>query len=255
VHPTAILGEKVRLGKGVTIGPYCVVGDGAAIGDGSALGPQCIVDAGCVVGAGCRLAARVTLKGRVFVGDRVIVHPGAVLGADGFKYEPVDGRPLKIPQVGAVVIEDDVEIGANTTIDRAFLYETRIGRGTKIDNLCQIGHNVQVGPGCLMAAQVGIAGSTRLGAGCLLGGNVGLADNLTFGNGVVIGAASKVHGNHPDGARLMGYPAVEMREFARVAAAQQRLPGLLRRVGELEKKIEALMGDGGTQAADASSER
>lgn len=239
VHRTAMIGEGVTLGAGVTVGPYCVVGDGATIGDGSWLGPHCIVDAGCTVGRDCRLVARVTLTGVVQIGDRVVIHPGAVLGADGFKFEPTPQGALKIPQVGAVIIEDDVEIGANTTIDRAFLYETRVGRGTKIDNLCQIAHNVRVGPSCLMAAQVGIAGSTKLGAGCLLGGNVGLADGITLGNRVTIGAASKVHGDWPDGAMLMGYPAIEMKSFARVAAAQQRLPELVRRVRQLEKQVGA----------------
>jgi UDP-3-O-[3-hydroxymyristoyl] glucosamine N-acyltransferase len=236
VHPTAAIGVNVELGAGVSIGPYCVIGDDCKIGDGTVLGPHCIVDAGCAIGWDCRLTARVTLRGTVLIGDRVTIHPGAVLGADGFKFESVDGRALKIPQVGAVVIEDDVEIGANTTIDRAFLYETRIGRGTKIDNLVQIAHNVQIGPGCLIAAQVGIAGSTRLGAGCLLGGNAGLADNLVLGNRVTIGAAAKVHGNHPDGATLMGYPAIDMKAFARVAAALPRLPELFKRMRALEKK-------------------
>jgi UDP-3-O-[3-hydroxymyristoyl] glucosamine N-acyltransferase len=237
VHPTTIVGEDAVIGQDVTVGPYCVIGAGCKVGDGTVLGPHCIVAPGCAIGSDCCLVARVTLVGDVIVGNRVLIHPGAVLGADGFKFEPTPRGALKIPQVGAVVIEDDVEIGANTTIDRAFLYETRICRGAKIDNQCQIAHNVRVGPHSLMAAQVGIAGSTRIGAGCLLGGNVGLADNLTLGDRVTIGAASKVHGDHPDGATLMGYPAIPMREFARVAAAQQRLPDLLKRVRELEKKL------------------
>jgi UDP-3-O-[3-hydroxymyristoyl] glucosamine N-acyltransferase len=239
VHPTAVLGLGVRLGDGVTIGPYCVVGDDCSIGDGAILGPHCILGDGCRVGRDCRLVARVTLVGAVIVGDRVLIHPGAVLGADGFKFELVGGRALKIPQVGAVIIEDEVEIGANTTIDRAFLYETRVGRGTKIDNLCQIAHNVQIGPSCMMAAQVGIAGSTRMGAGCLMGGASGLADNITIGNRVSIGGGSKVHGDHPDGETLIGYPAVDLREFAKISAAQRHLPELLKRVRALEKKAEA----------------
>jgi len=240
VHPTAIVGEGVRLGEGVSVGPYCVVGDGAALGDGVVLGPHCLVGAGCAIGRGTRLAARVTLVGRVLIGERVVIHPGAVLGADGFKFERVGGRPLKIPQVGAVVIEDDVEIGANATIDRAFLYETRIGRGTKIDNLVQIAHNVQVGPGCMMAAQVGIAGSTRIGAGCLFGGQAGIPDGVTIGDGVMLAGQAGVYTDIPVGGMYVGAPATPVKEFWRMTAVQKKLPDLARRLRALEQKVEQM---------------
>ena len=236
VHSTAIIGDDVDLGEDVAIGPYCVIGDGASIGNGTVLEAHVVIDAQCVVGRFCRFKPRVTLTGMVIVGDRVLIHPGAVLGADGFKFEPSPKGPVKIPQVGAVIIEDDVEIGANTTVDRAFLYETRIGQGTKIDNLVQIAHNVRIGPHCIFAAQVGIAGSAVLGAGCMMGGSAGVSDNCTLGNKVMIGGGSKVHGDHGDGERLLGYPAIDMKDFARVASAQQRLPELIKRVRALEKE-------------------
>jgi UDP-3-O-[3-hydroxymyristoyl] glucosamine N-acyltransferase len=237
IHATAVIGGDVTLGSGVSIGPYCVVGDGAEIGDGTILGSHCIVGAGCRIGDDCRLVARVTLGGVTFVGDRVTIHPGAVLGADGFKFEVVGGRVVKIPQIGAVIVEDDVEIGANTTIDRAFINETRICRGAKIDNQVQIAHNVRIGPGSLMAAKVGIAGSSRLGAGCMLGGNAGLADGVTLGNGVMVGANSGVNADWPDGSIIQGSPALPMKQFWKNMAALNRLPELLKRVKGLEKHL------------------
>ncbi|OPZ04058.1 MAG: UDP-3-O-acylglucosamine N-acyltransferase [candidate division BRC1 bacterium ADurb.BinA292] len=237
VHPTAVLGAGVEIGPGATVGPYCVLGDGCRIGEDAVLGPHCVLDAGCRVGRSSRLGARVTLAGPVEIGERVTIHPGAVLGADGFKFELVGGRPLKIPQVGTVIIEDDVEIGANTTIDRAFLNETRIGRGTKIDNQVQVAHNCQIGPGCILAAQVGIAGSTRLGAGCLLGGGAGLADGLTIGNGVMIGAQSGVHSDWADGEVIQGAPAMPARSYWRVMAMQARLPEYVKRLRAVEQRL------------------
>jgi UDP-3-O-[3-hydroxymyristoyl] glucosamine N-acyltransferase len=217
-----------------------VLGDGCAIGEGAVLGPHCVLDAGCEVGAGSRLTARVTLMGVVRVGRRVTIHPGAVLGADGFAFKPCRAGLVKIPQVGAVVIEDDVEIGANTTIDRAFLYETRVGHGSKMDNLVQIAHNVQVGPNCVMAAKVGIAGSTRLGAGCMLGGNAGLSDGIEIGDGTMVGANSGVHSDWPAGSQIIGSPAMPMKQFWRVAAAMGRLPEYAKRLRALEQQLEAM---------------
>ena len=241
VHPTAVVSEDARIAPSASVGPCCVVGAGASVGERTVLGPHCIVEAGCTVGADSRLVARVTLTGIVHVGDRVLIHPGAVLGADGFKFEPVAGRPLKIPQVGAVIIEDDVEIGANTTIDRAFLHETRICRGAKIDNLVQIAHNVRVGRGSILASQVGIAGSTRLGAGCLVGGAAGFADNITVGDGVNIGGFSAVYRDFEGpGEVLMGYPARPQREFWRIHSMLGRLPELARALRQVEMKLEKL---------------
>lgn len=240
VHATAVIGEGVELGEGVSVGPYCVIGDGCKVGAGTVLGSHCILASGCTVGGGSRFVARVTLTGVVHVGQRVIIHPGAVLGADGFKFEMVGGQFVKIPQIGAVIIEDDVEIGANTTIDRAFLYETRVGRNTKLDNLVQIAHNVKVGPNCVLCAHVGVAGSTEIGAGCMLGGRAGLADNIKLGDGVIVGASTGVHSDWASGSAILGTPAMPMRQFWRVSAIQAKLPEYVKRLRALEKTVESL---------------
>ena len=238
VHPTALVAQSAKLADGVSVGPYCVIGEECEIGAGTRLGPHCILETGCRLGRDCRLVARVTLACPVVLGDRVLIHPGAVLGADGFKFELVEGRPLKIPQVGTVVIEDDIEIGANTTIDRAFLHVTRIGRGTKIDNLVQVGHNVQVGAGCVMAAQVGIAGSTRVGAGCMIGGGAGIADNLTIGERTLIAAHCGVERDLEGHQTVIGAPCRPIKRFWRLVALQDRLPEMARRLKELERRLE-----------------
>lgn len=237
VHPTAVLGEGVRLGEGVSVGPYCVIGDGCVLGADVVLGPHCILDRGCTVGGRTRLVARVTLTGPVRLGERVLIHPGAVLGTDGFAFKPSRVGLVKIPQVGTVVVEDDVEIGANTTIDRAFLYETRIGRGTKLDNLVHIAHNVQVGPWCIMAAQAGVAGSTKIGKGCILAGQAGVGDGLTITDGVTLAGQTGVHTNMPTPGVFQGSPPLPIKDFFRVAAASQRLPEALRRLRALEQKV------------------
>ncbi|MCE5231037.1 UDP-3-O-(3-hydroxymyristoyl)glucosamine N-acyltransferase [bacterium] len=237
IHPTAVVDPSARIDQAASVGPYCVIGPNCVVAEGAILGPHCILDHDCVVGKGTRLSARVTCMGPVRIGERCILHPGTVLGADGFKFELVGGRPLKIPQVGMVVIEDDVELGANTCVDRPFLNETRIGRATKIDNLVQIAHNVRIGQGCMMAAQVGIAGSTQVGDGCLLGGNAGLRDNIKVGNRAIIGANSGVHRDVKDGEAVVGSPVMPFREFWRMTAIQERLPELMKRLKVVEQKV------------------
>jgi UDP-3-O-[3-hydroxymyristoyl] glucosamine N-acyltransferase len=237
-HPTAIVGRGARLGEAVSIGPYAIVGDGAVIGDGTVVGPHCVIDGRSRIGERCRLHAGVVLRGLVEIGHDCLIFPGAVLGADGFRFERVGGATLKIPQVGRIVVEDEVEIGANTTVDRAFLSETRIGRGTKIDNQVQIAHNVSIGPHCFIAAQVGIAGSTRIGAGCLIGGHAGFRDKIEIGPGTRIGGMTGIHKSFPEGGvELWGYPATPLKRFARIQAVLQRLPELERRVRALEKGL------------------
>ncbi len=237
VHPTAVVAESARLAEGVSVGPYAVIGERCEIGVGTRIGPHCSLESGCRLGRDCRLVARVTIACPAIVGDRVLIHPGAVIGADGFKYELVDGRPLKIPQVGTVVLEDDVEIGANTTVDRAFLHETRIGRGTKIDNQVQIAHNVRVGAGCLMAAQVGIAGSTRVGNGCLIGGGAGIADGRTIGDHAKIAAQSGVYHDLEEGTAVIGSPCMPVKQYWRIVALWRRLPEMARRLKSLEPRL------------------
>jgi UDP-3-O-[3-hydroxymyristoyl] glucosamine N-acyltransferase len=237
IDPTALIDETASVDPSATVGPGCVVGRGARIGARSVLRasvtvyPDVIVGEECEVHAGCSLAA-------VEVGDRVLLHPGVVLGADGFGYVADEqGGLAKVPQVGRVVIEDDVEIGANTTIDRGSLGETRIGRNTKIDNLVQIAHNCVIGEGVLIAAQVGLAGSTRVERGAVLMGQVGVAGHLTIGERAFVGAKCGVSKDVPAGARVWGTPHREERSWHRISAALPRVPGLIRRVRVLERRL------------------
>lgn len=209
----------VKIGRGVKIHPQVYIGAGATIGDGTILYPGVKVYHGCTIGSRC------------------ILHSGAVIGADGFGFAPTNGVYEKIPQLGNVIIEDDVEIGANTTIDRAVMGSTRICRGVKLDNLIQVAHNCEVGANTVIASQAGIAGSTKVGSGCMIGGQVGFAGHIHVGDNVQIGAQSGVPRNVPTGARIMGYPAVDHAAFARQAVNIKNLSALYARVAELEKKL------------------
>jgi len=214
----AYIGRGVKLGRGVRIYPQVYIGDNAVIGDNTVLKPGVRVYHNCVIGARC------------------ILHAGVVIGGDGFGFAPVDGEYRKIPQLGNVVIADDVEIGANTTIDRATMGSTRIDRGVKLDNLIQVAHNCHIGHSTVMAAQSGVAGSTQVGAECMIGGQVGIAGHIHVGDYCQIGAQSGVHGNIPDHSRIMGYPAIPAGDFTRQAVYIKRLGDLYRRVDQLTKK-------------------
>lgn len=226
--------------------PDCVVYPFVCVGPGAVVKEGCRLFSGVYVGEDCRVGARVTLYPNVVLmsgtvlGDDVVVHPGTVLGGDGFGYTPSPGGLEKVPQVGRLVVEDQVEIGANCAIDRATLGETRIGRGTKIDNLVQVGHNVEIGPGCILVSQVGIAGSSKLGRGVTLAGQVGVADHLHLGDGCRVGAKAGVNRSLEGGQDYLGSPAVEARKFMRIAASWNRLPDLVKRVAALEKELDAL---------------
>jgi UDP-3-O-[3-hydroxymyristoyl] glucosamine N-acyltransferase len=200
------------------------------------------VGAGVEIGEGCIIYPHVTLRDGVRLGRRVIVHPGAVLGADGFGYAFHDGAHRKIPQVGGVRVEDDVEIGANTTIDRATFGDTVVGRGTKIDNLVQLGHNVEVGEHCIIVSQVGVSGSSRLGRGVVLAGQVGVTDHVTIGDGAMIAARSGIAADVAPGEKLLGTPARPIVQAKRIMLAEARLPELLQRVRALERRLQALEG-------------
>ncbi|MBD3348755.1 MAG: UDP-3-O-(3-hydroxymyristoyl)glucosamine N-acyltransferase [Candidatus Eisenbacteria bacterium] len=236
---SAVVSDEASLGRGVAIGPNAVVMDGATIGDGV------VVDAGAYVGRGVSIGresivhANVVLKARCSLGERVVVHSGTVIGTDGFGFALGEaGRDhQKVPQVGTVIVEDDVEIGSNVCIDRATLGETRIGRGTKIDNLVQIGHNVVVGEGAVIVAQVGISGSTRVGSRAVLAGQAGIVGHITIGDDAVVGAQSGVTRSIEPGAVVSGYPARDHRTSMRLLAGLQRLPELFRRVRALERRI------------------
>jgi UDP-3-O-[3-hydroxymyristoyl] glucosamine N-acyltransferase len=240
VEPTARLGPQVTVGAGCSVGAYVVLGAGVILGPNVILHPFVSLADGVSVGEGSVLFPRVTVYERVTLGRRVRVHSGAVIGADGFGYTAAAGAACKIPQVGTVVIEDDVEIGANSTIDRATTGETRVGAGTKIDNLVQIAHNVRIGRGCLIAAQVGIAGSSVLEDGVIMAGQAGVVDHVHVGAGVTVSAQSAVWSELPPGLLVSGSPARPHREQLRVQAGAARLPEMNERLRELERRLQNL---------------
>ena len=240
VHPTAVVGEGASVDGTASVGPLCVVGPGAVIGARAVLGAHTVVGAGAVVGAGSLLHARVTLGERVRLGERVIIHSGAVIGSDGFGYVFDGGRHRKIPQVGTVEIGDDVEIGANTTVDRATVGTTRIGEGTKIDNLVQVAHNVEIGNHAVIVSQVGISGSTRIGNYAVLGGQVGTVGHITIGDGARIGAQSGVANSVPAGETRSGVGPIPHRQWLKAQTIFDNLPERRDRVRKMEKNLEEL---------------
>lgn len=221
VSPTASVDPTAKLEAGVVVEPGAVVGPEVEIGAGSIVGPNAVIARGCRIGRECRIGAGVTLQ-YALIGDRVIVHPGASLGQDGFGYS-MGAKHIKIPQIGRLIVQDDVEIGANTTIDRGSLRDTVIGEGTKIDNLVQIGHNVIVGRHCVIVAEVGISGSAELGDYVVLGGKVAVGEHIKIGSGAQIGGTSAVNHNAPAGARWVGAPAGPVRQWVRERMAVQAL--------------------------------
>ncbi|MCE9610920.1 MAG: UDP-3-O-(3-hydroxymyristoyl)glucosamine N-acyltransferase [Chthoniobacter sp.] len=235
VHPTAVIGRDVVLGENVSIQPFVVIEDGARIGANSVLGAHTYIGHAASVGADCHLAPRVTIGARCVLGNRVIIHSGAVLGSDGFGFEFAAGRHVKIPQTGIVQVDDDVEIGANVTIDRARFGRTWIQEGTKIDNLVQIAHNVVVGKHCIIVSQTGISGSTRLGNYVTLAGQVGVVGHIEIGDQTVVAAQSGVSKSLAPKQIVFGYPAMPLREAKEQLAYIGRLPKLYARVKKLEK--------------------
>src|SRR5262245_7363391 len=238
IHSSAIVSPSAQIDPMACIGPFCV------IGERTSLGPKVILEGGNHIGNDCHLDEEthlfpnVTLYARTQIGKRVRIHAGTVIGADGFGYVFDHGMHCKVPQVGNVIIHDDVEIGANVTIDRGALGSTVIGRGSKIDNLVQIAHNVVIGENCIIVSQVGIAGSTKLGKSVTLAGQVGLAGHLKIGDGVTLAAQSGVMHNIPDGETWLGYPAGPIANTKRQWIAVQKLPDLLHRVKQLEKQLK-----------------
>ncbi len=240
VHVTAVVSPDVWLEDGVSIGPHVVLEAGARVGPGTVIG------AGCFVGRGVTLGAQAVLKPRVVVldgsrvGSRVVIHSGTVVGSDGYGYRWDGDRHRKVPQVGGVRIEDDVEIGANCTIDRATLGDTVIGAGTRLDNQVHVGHNVKIGRNCLIIAQVGIAGSATIGDGVVVAGQSGVADHAMIGDRAVVVGRSGVHGRVPAGAVVAGTPIMPHRLWRKASAALRRLPDLVRTVRRLESEVQGL---------------
>jgi UDP-3-O-[3-hydroxymyristoyl] glucosamine N-acyltransferase len=241
IHATAIVAPLARVSKNVGIGPYAVIGEDAHIGDGTQIGAHCVIGAGCWIGENCRIHPRVTLYANVRVGSRVEIHAGTVIGADGFGYVYGDGRYWKFPQVGIVEIADDVEIGANATIDRGSLDDTRISEGVKLDNLVHVGHNVQIGAHTVIAAQTGISGSSSVGHHVVIGGQVGIADHCTLEDGAIAGAQAGIPTGKTirAGQTVWGTPAREIGKFKEAYAWYSRLPELGARIQEIEGKLGA----------------
>lgn len=240
IHPTAVIAPMARVSARAGIGPFAVIGEDAHIGEDTQIGAHSVVGAGCWIGANCRIHPRVTLYAGVRLGDRVEIHSGAVIGADGFGYVYGEGRYWKFPQAGIVEIADDVEIGANTTIDRGSLDDTRIGEGVKLDNLVHIAHNCQIGAHTVMAALVGFSGSCDVGRHVVVGGQAGFGERCELEDGAVIGGQSGVLGGKTirSGQTVWGTPARPLEKFKEQFAWQARLPELAARIKQLEGKLE-----------------
>ena len=242
IHPTAIVAPSSTLGHGVRIGAYVVVGEKCRIGDGAMISHGVVLGDGVTIGDASLLYPNVAVREGCVIGSRVIIHSNTTVGSDGFGFAPLpDGTFEKIPQLGIVVIEDDVEIGANCAVDRATMGETRIKKGAKLDNLIQVAHNVVIGENTVIAAQAGISGSTTLGKNVMIGGQVGLTGHLEIANRTKIGAQSGVHRSVQEpGTTIFGYPAYPQREAFRILGAMPQLPDLVATVRELKKTVEKL---------------
>lgn len=253
IHPTAVIGEGCRIDPSAGIGPYAVLGAGVSVAAGVTIHAHVVVGEGSVLGEGSIVFPNVTLYPRTFLGKRVKIHAGTVIGGDGFGFEWFGDHHHKVPQIGRVRLEDDVEVGANTTIDRATTGETVIGRGTKIDNLVQVAHNVRTGAHCLIISQVGIAGSAVLGNGVVLGGQAGVKDHVTIPDGVMAAGRTGVWGSPAPGSKISGNPDRPHREEVRIQASLGKVPELVKRVAklnpedlkqrveELERQVQALL--------------
>ena len=239
VHPTAIIAALAQIAPNVGIGPYAVIGEDVHIGEDTQIGPHAVIGAGCWIGKTCRIHPRVTFYSGVRLGDRVEVHSGAVIGADGFGYAFGEGRHWKFPQAGIVEIGDDVEIGANTTIDRGSLADTRIATGVKLDNLVHVGHNCEIGEHSVIAAQVGLSGSCTFGKNVVVGGQAGFGERCKLEDGAIIGGQSGVLGGKTihSGETVWGTPARSLEKFKEQFAWQARLPELAARIKNLERNV------------------
>ncbi len=241
IHKTAVIGKNTKLGKNITIDAHVVLGNDVQIGDNSVICPGVFIGNGTRIGANTLIYANVSIRERIIIGNNVIIHNGAVIGSDGFGFTPIKGTcHKKVPQLGTVTIEDDVEIGANVTIDRATAGKTRIGKGTKIDNLVQIAHNVEIGEHCVIVAQVGISGSTTLGNKVTIAGQAGLAGHIKIGDNAIITAKSAVTKNISPNMCVSGYPAIPLKEEQKIKAYRNRLPEIYKTIQELSQKVRKL---------------
>jgi UDP-3-O-[3-hydroxymyristoyl] glucosamine N-acyltransferase len=241
VHSLAYVAESATIGKDCYIAPFAYVGDNAVIGDNTQIYTHAVVEAGAHVGSDCILYPNVSVYHDCKIGNRVILHSGCVIGADGFGFAPSEEGYEKIPQIGIVTIEDDVEIGANTCVDRSTMGSTYVRKGTKLDNLVQIAHNVEVGSNTVMSAQVGVAGSTKIGEWCMFGGQVGITGHATIANRTMTGAQAGIAGSvRKEGLTLQGSPAIDAKNFMRSSAVFKNLPEMYRELNAIKKELEAL---------------
>ncbi len=240
VLPAAIVSETATIGEGASIYPGACIGDNVVIGNRSVVYPGAVLYDNVVIGEDCTIHANAVVRERCRLGSRCIIQPGAVIGSDGFGYAPDGSSYYRIPQIGIVVLEDDVEIGANSCVDRAAIEVTRIRRGTKLDNLVQIAHNCQIGEDCMIVSQVGISGSTKIGNHVTLAGQVGVAGHLTIGDNVLVGAQSGVPSSLPANAAYSGSPTMPHKEWLKSAMVVPRLPQLKKTVSALEKRVAEL---------------
>jgi UDP-3-O-[3-hydroxymyristoyl] glucosamine N-acyltransferase len=240
IHPTAVIAPGAKLASDVAVGAHTVIEDGAMIAEGCVLYAHCYVGHDTRLGQDCLIYPQVVLREKVVLGNRVIIHSGTVIGSDGYGYVTVDGKHMKIPQVGTVLIEDDVEIGANVAVDRARFDKTIIGEGTKIDNLVHIAHNVIIGKHCLIVGQVGISGSTRIGNHVILAGQAGIVGHLEIGDGAIVAAQSGVSRSIKAGEQVFGTPAHPMKVALKNNAHVQRLDKYVERIKNLEERIDKL---------------
>ena len=240
IDPLAYIAPTAKIGENVYIAPFACVGDNAEIGDNTSLHPHATVDSGAKIGNNCILYPHATVYHDCRVGKNCTLHAGSVVGADGFGFAPSPEGYEKIPQIGITILEDNVEIGANTCIDRATMGATVIRKGVKLDNLIQIAHNVEVGSHTVMASQVGVAGSTKIGEWCMFGGQVGVAGHITVGNRVNMGAQSGVNGSVKDGKQLIGTPPIEFKNYFKSSAVFKKLPDMYLELASLKKELEEL---------------
>ena len=240
VDPLAYIAPTAKIGKDVYIAPFACVGDNAEIGDNTSLHPHATVGSGAKIGNNCILYPHATVYHDCRVGNNCTLHAGSVVGADGFGFAPSPEGYEKIPQIGITILEDNVEIGANTCIDRATMGATIIRKGVKLDNLIQIAHNVEIGSHTVMASQVGVAGSTKVGEWCMFGGQVGVAGHITVGNRVNMGAQSGVNGSVKDGKALIGTPPIEFKNYFKSSAVFKKLPDMYLELASLKKELEEL---------------
>jgi UDP-3-O-[3-hydroxymyristoyl] glucosamine N-acyltransferase len=240
IDPTARIDASAQMGEGSAAGANVIVGRGSRIGRNTVLHPGVVIGEDVTLGEDCELFANVVLRERITIGARVTIHAGSIIGTDGFGYRWDGKQHVKIPQIGTVVVEDDVEIGSCVCIDRAKFSATRIGRGTKIDNLVQIGHNVRIGPNCIITGQAGLAGSATLGAGVVLGGQSAVRDHITMGDGAMLAACSGVMEDVPPKTIVSGLPALPHRQSLREQAALRRLPDLVVQIRKLQEQVDRM---------------